>query len=81
MVVLYGLLFYFATTFIRRPALRLPVQAACLYIAAFTAIERLDAGVHWLSDVYAGVLFGALWLVPVIWAHRRRERIVSLEAA
>lgn len=73
-VVLYGLLFFFAGRFIQRPALRLPLQAAFAYLTVFTAIERLDAGMHWLSDVYAGVLFGALWLAATIWIYRRRLR-------
>ena len=71
-VVFYGLLFYYATVFIRQPLLRGTIQAACLYFISFTAMERLYAGVHWFSDVYGGLLHGLLWLVPLIWFHRHR---------
>ena len=70
-VVFYGLLFYFASTFVRRPVLRIGIQAACIYFITFTGLERLYVGVHWLSDVYSGVLHGALWLAVAIWLHRR----------
>ena len=71
-VAFYGLLFYFATTFIRQPLLRGTIQVACLYFISFTAMERLYAGVHWFSDVYGGILHGLLWLLPFIWFHRHR---------
>ncbi len=71
-VVLYGLIFYFATTYVRHPVLRTAIQAACIYFISFTAMERLYVGVHWFSDVYSGALHGALWLVPIIWFHRHR---------
>ena len=73
-VVLYGLIFYFATVFVRQPALRLLIQAACVYVSVFTIIERLYVGVHWFSDMYGGVLHGALWLVLIIFVYRQRPR-------
>ncbi len=74
MVVLYGLMFYFATISVRQPVLRLLIQAACVYVSVFTVIERLYIGVHWFSDVYGGVLYGALWLALIILVYRQRSQ-------
>jgi membrane-associated phospholipid phosphatase len=61
-MVLFGLLFMWA------PALGLPrplrwlVRACCLYAVAFTAMERIYSGAHWLSDVYGAFLLAIPWL-------------------
>ncbi|MBI1886005.1 MAG: phosphatase PAP2 family protein [Chloroflexi bacterium] len=73
-IVLFGLLFYFATALIKQPLLRLLVQAACVYLIAFTAMERIYVGAHWLSDVYGGALLGAVWLAALVWLHRQLVR-------
>jgi undecaprenyl-diphosphatase len=70
-VLLYGFLFYLAAALIPNPFLRLIAQAACLYIIAFTAIERIYVGAHWPSDTLGAFLLGLLILAAFIWAHRR----------
>jgi undecaprenyl-diphosphatase len=69
-MLIYGLIFYFAAVFIPNRWLKLAVQAVCLYIITFDAIERIWAGHHWFSDVYGGFLFAGLYLAELIWLHR-----------
>ncbi|HEU5319938.1 MAG TPA: phosphatase PAP2 family protein, partial [Methylomirabilota bacterium] len=69
-LVLYGLLFYFVTLFVRRRALRLLGQAACLWVIVFTGMERVYVGAHWPSDILGGYYLGALILTALIAAHR-----------
>ena len=76
-VLLYGLLFYFATVYIKRPVLRTGAQVLCLWVICFTAVERVYAGEHWPSDVVGGLLFGGLLLAVLIAADHlvfRRNR-------
>ena len=69
-IVLYGLLFYFITVFVRRPALRLLGQAACLWVILFTGMERVYVGAHWPSDVLGGYYLGGLILAVLIAGQR-----------
>jgi undecaprenyl-diphosphatase len=69
-IVLYGLLFYFITLHVHRPALRLLGQAACLWVILFTGMERVHAGAHWPSDVLGGYYLGGLTLAALIAGQR-----------
>jgi undecaprenyl-diphosphatase len=70
-VIVYGLLLYLATVLIPNRLLRLVAQAACLYVIAFTALERVYVGAHWPSDVLGALLLGGLLVAAFIWVHRR----------
>jgi len=70
-VLLYGLLFYAAGEALPDRRLRYPVQALCVVIAVLTGVQRVEAGVHWPSDVLGGALLGGLILGLLIWSHRR----------
>jgi len=65
-VLIFGFLFYLATTLVRRPWLRLLLQMACLFGIIFTGLARIYHGAHWLSDVYGAVLLGILILTLLI---------------
>jgi undecaprenyl-diphosphatase len=70
-VLLYGFLFYAAGQALPDRRLRYPVQALCVIIAVLTGLQRVEAGVHWPSDVLGGALFAGLILTLLIWGHRR----------
>ena len=70
-VLLYGFLLYAASQALPVRRLRYPVQALCVIIAALTGLQRIEAGVHWPSDVLGGALFAGLILALLIWSHRR----------
>ena len=70
-VLLYGFLFYAAGQALADRRLRYPIQTLCVVIAVLTGLQRVEAGVHWPSDVLGGALFGGLILALLIWSHRR----------
>jgi membrane-associated phospholipid phosphatase len=70
-VLLYGFLFYAAGQALSDRRLRYPIQALCVVIAVLTGLQRVEAGVHWPSDVLGGALLGGLILALLIWSHRR----------
>jgi membrane-associated phospholipid phosphatase len=70
-VLVYGFIFYLAGLLIPARPLRLLVQASCLVIIVLTALQRVQVGVHWPSDVLGSLLFGGLVLSFLIWSHHR----------
>jgi undecaprenyl-diphosphatase len=70
-VLVYGFLFYAAGQALPDRRLRYPAQALCVIIAVLTGLQRVEAGVHWPSDVLGSALFGGLMLALLIWSHRR----------
>ena len=71
-------LFLFLTYQVRRPvhpALLWAIRAVAAAVILLMPVSRVLEGEHWPSDVLAGVLFGALWLVAMshvyLWARHR----------
>jgi len=57
----FGLLFLWAEALLPS-AWRWPLRLLCLGAIALTAMERIQSGAHWLSDVYGAFLLAAAWL-------------------
>jgi len=69
--ILFGLVFYLSTVYIRHAAARLAVQAVSVWMIVVVGFERIHAGQHWPSDVLGGFLFGGLIVLAMIALHRR----------
>jgi undecaprenyl-diphosphatase len=65
-VLLYGLLFYFATVYIKDRAWRTVAQVFCGWVVISVGLERVYVGDHWPSDVVGGFWFGGLALAVLI---------------
>jgi undecaprenyl-diphosphatase len=59
-MLLYGLIFCFAGTYLQGARIRLPVQAACVWIIVVTGVQRVYSGAHWPSDVFGAYYLGLL---------------------
>jgi undecaprenyl-diphosphatase len=65
----------------RRPRLaQALLAAAAVVIAVAVAASRALLGVHWLTDIVAGVAIGWGWFALVVLAFRTRERTVSVRS-
>jgi undecaprenyl-diphosphatase len=65
-ILLYGLLFYFATVYIKNKAWRTAAQVFCGWVIVSTGLERVYVGDHWPSDVVGGFWFAGLALAVLI---------------
>ena len=65
-VLLYGLLFYFATVYIKDPGQRIAAQIFCAWVIVFVGFERVYVGHHWPSDVVGGAWLAGLLLAVLI---------------
>jgi membrane-associated phospholipid phosphatase len=61
----------------RSPRVRALLAAAAVLIAVAVATSRALLGVHWLTDVIAGLAIGWGWFALVVLGFRTRERTVS----
>jgi undecaprenyl-diphosphatase len=57
----YGTVALLAARFARRRAVRAAVYVVCAVVVAGVAASRMYLGVHYPSDVVAGVVIGAAW--------------------
>ena len=70
-VVFYGFLVGIAWPHLRWLPLRLLLPSIVASIVVLAGIARVYLGVHWPSDVLAGLLLGVACLVGVLWAYYR----------
>ncbi len=64
-VVMYGLLTYLIFV-LARPSYRIPATIASLLLGTLIGLSRLVLGVHYFSDVLAGWIVGAEWVLIVV---------------
>jgi undecaprenyl-diphosphatase len=69
----YGLLTYLWIERSESPAERTVAVLVLLALASVVGVARLRLGAHWPSDVVAGGVIGAVWLVTLVVALRRGE--------
>jgi undecaprenyl-diphosphatase len=65
-VLLFGLIFYVATFYVSHRALRRAVQAVCGLAIPMASLARVHDGLHWPSDIAAGLLLGLLLVTLLV---------------
>lgn len=73
-IALFGLIFYFTQVYVKQTALRLAIQAACVWMMVIVGIERVYAGEHWPSDVLGGIWLGGMIVAVNVYLHQRLGR-------
>jgi membrane-associated phospholipid phosphatase len=76
-VAIYGLVAYLWARASRHWLERAAAIALCVVLTALVGLARLALGAHWPSDVLGGAVIGLAWLVTVILALRRAERVAQ----
>ena len=76
-VLILGLAIYFASLYITPNRLRIPLQVALAAAIIALGIFRILSSEHYPSDVLAGWLAGALFLLAIIALHRRLRPLNS----
>ena len=68
--VLYGFLLYLAVTLKLPLALRAALAGWSVFVLVLTGPANVYVGVHWPSDVVGGYAWGAVLLLPLVYADR-----------
>ena len=78
--IVFGALGYLALRSQRTWRAKAAVLAAAMTLVATIAVSRVYLGVHWISDVGAGVTIGALWVTIATVAYETSRRIRRIRA-
>ena len=62
-IIVFGALAYLAFRTVRRWRNAAAILAAAITIVVAIALSRVYLGVHWISDIAAGLTIGAVWVV------------------
>ena len=78
-VIVYGLLLYLIRKHCKNEKLKNVLSAICLVFALLIGPSRLYVGVHWFTDVAAGMLFGltvvAIYICILERIYNKNERL------
>jgi undecaprenyl-diphosphatase len=78
-VAVYGLLFYLIRKHCRNKLARNILSGLCLFLACTVGMSRLYVGVHWFTDVAAGMCIGGtMALIAVLIIEKLEERHENL---
>lgn len=80
-IALWGILPVVVGLFTRRRALWWATVALSVGMIVAIAASRVYLGVHWTSDVVAGILLGAMYLLGVDWVMQRAHALGGCGAA
>lgn len=76
-VAVYGFIAYMLARIARNPRLRFEVVFAAATLMGLVALSRIVIGVHYVSDVVAGMVNGAFWVLAGVavseWLSRERR--------
>ncbi len=79
-VVFFGLMAYFAFTYLIKPSFRILIVISLLILILLIGASRVYLGAHWASDVLGGYIIGTVFLGVFIWSERilkRRFRVMN----
>jgi undecaprenyl-diphosphatase len=71
-IVVYGVLALLIVE--RHPSRRVPIRIGWLVLVALIGFSRIYLGVHYISDVLAGIAAGFVWLYTCVTGYRFAER-------
>ena len=79
--VFYGLIIYILWRSVKSRKNKINILFTGLFVILGIGFSRIYLGVHYLSDVWAGYLVGALWVIIAISISERRIKIKKDEQA
>jgi membrane-associated phospholipid phosphatase len=77
-VVVFGALTYLALRHFRNRELRALAVSLAFCLTAAVSASRVYLGVHWLSDISAGAVAGALWVLTTTSSYEGVRRLYAL---